>query len=111
MNNIFGLLYDTLFQNARPFLYTRKNYPVNAIIRLPHFQNGNSLGKETFLALSADNQARNYDIEYPNLYPSWPTLKSKWSSCSKMKRWVIYAHTNLPLSVVVRLPHPRSGDS
>ena len=40
-------------------IYT--NLPVNAIIRLPHPRSGDTQGQETFLALSADKQTRNYD--------------------------------------------------
>ena len=36
---------------------------MNAIVRLPHPQSGDSQGQETFLAPSADKQTRNYDIE------------------------------------------------
>ena len=34
---------------------------MNAIVRLPHPQSGDSQGQETFLAHSADTQTRNYD--------------------------------------------------
>ena len=40
-------------------IYT--NLLVNAIVRLPHLQSGDSQGQETLLANSADNQTRNYD--------------------------------------------------
>ena len=34
---------------------------MNAIVRLPHPRSGDTQGQETFLALSADKQTRNYD--------------------------------------------------
>ena len=88
-------------------IYT--NLPVDVIVRLPHPRSGDSQGQETFLAPSADKQTRNYDTEWSNHHPSLSTLRSKGLSRSKMKWWAIY--TNLPVDVIVRLPHPRSGDS
>ena len=85
------------------------NLPVDVILRLPPPRNGNSQGQETFLSPSGDKQTRNYDIECSNHHPSLSTLKQKGLSCSKMKWLAIY--TNLPMDVIVRLPHPRSGDS
>ena len=35
------------------------------IVRPPHPRSGDSQGQETFLALSADKQTRNYDIRVP----------------------------------------------
>ena len=64
-------------------IYT--NLPVNVIVRLPHPRSGDSQGQETFLAPSADNQTRNYDIECSNHHPSLSTLKPKGLSRSKMK--------------------------
>ena len=40
------------------------------IVRLPHPRSGDSQGKETFLAPSADKQTRNYDTGCSNLYLS-----------------------------------------
>ena len=88
-------------------IYT--NLPVDVIVSLPHPRSGDSQGQETFLAPSADKQTRNYDMECPNHHPSLSTLRPKGLSCSKMKWQAIY--TNLPVDVIVRLPHPRSGDS
>ena len=59
---------------------------MDVIVRLPHPQSGDSQGgQETFLAPSADKQARNYDIECSNHHPSLTTLRSKGLSRSKMK--------------------------
>ena len=41
------------------YIYICTNLPVNAIVRLPHPQSGDSQGQETFLAPSADKQTRN----------------------------------------------------
>ena len=46
------------------YIYT--NFPVNAIVRLPHPWSGDSQGQETFLARSADKQTRNHDTECLN---------------------------------------------
>ena len=67
-----------------------------------------SQGQETFLALSADKQTCNWDIECSNHHSSLSTLRPKGLSHSKMKWWAIY--TNLPKNIIVRLPHPGSGD-
>ena len=91
------------------YIYMYTNLPVNAIVALPYPRRGDSQGQETFLTPSANRQTRNYDTECSNHHPSLPTLRSKGLSRSKMKRWAIY--TNLPVSDLVRLPHPRSGDS
>ena len=40
-------------------IYT--HLPVDVIVRLPHPWSEDSHGQETFLALSADKQTRNYD--------------------------------------------------
>ena len=85
------------------------NLPVDVIFRLPHPRNGNRQGQETFLAPSPDKQTRHYDIECSKHHPWLSTLRRKGFSVSKMKRWAIY--TNLPVDVIVRLPHPRMGDS
>ena len=86
-----------------------KNLKVDIIVRHPHPRIGNSQGQKTFLAASAEKQTRNYDIGCPNHHPSLSTLSPKGLSRRKMKWWAIYA--NLPVHVIVRLPHPRSGDS
>ena len=88
-------------------IYT--NLPMDVIVRLPHTESGYSQSQQTFLASSADKLTRNYDIECPNHHPSLSTLRPKGMSSSKMKWWAIY--TNFPVDVIVKLPHPRSGDS
>ena len=88
---------------------THTNIPVAVIVRLLHPRIGDSQGQETFLALSANKQTPNYDIECSNHHPSLSTLRPECLSHSKMKWWAI--HTNLPLDVIVKLPHPRSGHS
>ena len=85
------------------------NLPVDDKVRLPHPRSGNSQGQERFLAPSADKQTRNYHVECSNNRPSVSTLRPKRLSHSKMKWWAI--HTNLPLDVIVKLPHPWSGHS
>ena len=55
------------------------------IVRLPHPRSGDSQGKETFLAPSADKQTRNYDTGCSNHHPSLSTLRPKGLSRSKMK--------------------------
>ena len=82
---------------------------MDVIVRLPHPQSGDTQGQETFLASSADKPTYNYDIECPNHHPSSSNLRPKGLSRSKMKWWVI--NTNLPMDVLFRLPHPRSGHS
>ena len=47
--------------------------------------------------------------ECSNHHRSLSTLRSKGLSCSRMKWLPIY--TNLPGNAIVRLPHPRSGDT
>ena len=86
-----------------------KNFPVDVILILPHLHSGDSQGKETFLAPSVNNQTRNFDRECSNHHPSLSTLRSKGLSRSKMKWWAIY--TNIPVDIIVRLPHPQIGDS
>ena len=85
-----------------------RNWPVDVIVRLPHPRSGDSQGQETFLSRSADKPTRNYDIEYANHHPYVSNLTPKGLSRSKMKWLPIYR--NLPIDVLVRLPHPRSGD-
>ena len=48
------------------YIYAHTNLPVNAIVRLPHLQNGESQGQETSLAPSADKQTCNHDTECSN---------------------------------------------
>ena len=86
-----------------------RSSPVDVIVRLPHPWRGDRQGQETFLAPSADKQSRHYDIEGSKHSPWLSTLGSKGFSLSKMKRWAIYK--NLPVNVIIRLPHPRRGDS
>ena len=88
-------------------IYT--NLTVDVIVRLPNPRCRDSQGHETFLAASADDLTRNYDIECPNLQPSLSTLRPMRLSRSKMKWWAIY--TNLSLDAIVRLPHRGSRDS
>ena len=88
-------------------IYT--NIPVDVIVRLTHAQSGERQGQETFLASSAEKQTRNYDIECPNHHPSLSTQRPKGLSRRKTKWWAI--HTNLPMDVIVRLPHRQCGDS
>ena len=57
-----------------------KNFPGNAIVRLPHCRSGDSQGQETFLAPSANKQTRNYkarwcSIHHPHLSLSTPRSK------------------------------------
>ena len=82
---------------------------MDVIVRLPHPRIGDSQGQKTFLAPSADKETRKYDIERSNHHPSLSTLRPKGLSRSKMKWWAI--GTNLPMDVIVRLPHRQCGDS
>ena len=52
-------------------------FNINVIVRPPYPRIGESQGKKTFLALSADKQNRNYDTEGSNHHPSLSTLMSK----------------------------------
>ena len=58
-------------------IYIYINLPVNTIVRLPHFESGDSQGQETFLALSADKQTCNYDTRVlkPPSLPINPKVK------------------------------------
>ena len=87
----------------------RTNLPVDVIVRLPHPQSGDSQGQELFLARSADEETRDYDIECSNHHPSLSTQRPKELSRSNMKSWAIYRY--LKMDVIVRLPHSGSGDS
>ena len=91
--------------NGEPY----KNIRVDVIVRLPHRRSGDSMNQETFLAPSADKQTRNYHIECSNHHPSLSNLRPNGLGRSKMKWWAISA--KLPVDVIVRLPHPRSGYS
>ena len=86
-----------------------RNLPVDVIVRLPHPRRGDSKGQETFLAPPAYKQTRHYDIECSKHHPWLSTLRPEELSLSKMKWWDIY--TDLPVDVIVRLPHLRRGDS
>ena len=86
-------------------LYT--NLPENVIVRLTHTRIEKSQRQKTFLAPSADKQTRKYDIECSNHHPSLRNLTTKGLSRSKMKS----LYKNLPVDVIIRLRHPRSGDS
>ena len=88
-------------------IYT--NLPVDVIVRLPHPRCGDSQGNGTFLAPSADKPTRKCAIECSNHHPSLSTQRSKGLSRSEIKWWAVC--TNLPADVIVRLPHPWSGDS
>ena len=81
----------------------------HVIARLTHPWSTDRQRQETFLESSVDKQTRNYDLKCCNHHPFKSTLKSKWLISSKIKQWAIY--TNLPVIVIVRLPHPLSGDS
>ena len=85
-----------------------RNLPMDVIVRLPHPRSGDSQVQETFLAPSANKSTRNYDIECSNHHPSLSTLSPKGLSCRKMRWWTIY--TNLPVDLILRLPHPRCQD-
>ena len=67
------ILYVYLYIYIYIYIYIQiyANLPVNAIVRLPHPRSGNNLGQETFLALSADKQTRNYDTECSNPIPPY----------------------------------------
>ena len=86
-----------------------KNFPVDVIVRLSHPRSRDSQGGGMFLALSADKPTCNYDTEGSNHHPFLSITRPKGLSHKKMKWWAIY--TNLPMEVIVRLPHPRGRDS
>ena len=88
-------------------IYT--NLPMDVIVRIPHPQSGHSQGQKTFLATSAVQHTRNYDIECSNYCPSLSTLTPNGLSRSKRKWRAI--HKNIPVDVIVRLPHSWSADS
>ena len=98
-----------LSRSKRKWWAIHRNIPVHVIVRLPHPRSGYSENQETFLALSADKQTLNYDRDFSNYHPSLSTLMGKGLRRSKMKWWAMY--TNIPVDVIVRLPHPGSGDS
>ena len=82
---------------------------MDVIFRLPHPRIGNSQRYKTLSAPSADKQTQKYDIECSNHHPSLSNLRPNGLSRSKLKWWDIYK--NLPVDVIVRLPHPWSGNS
>ena len=84
-----------------------RNFPVDVLVRLPDPQSGDIQGQETFLTPSSDKPTCNYDIDCSNHHPSSSNLRPKGFSCSQMKWWAI--NTDLPMDVIFRLPHPRSG--
>ena len=88
-------------------IYT--DLPISDIVTLTHSWSGDNQGQVTVLAPSADKETCNYDTECSNHHPSISTLTSTGLSHSKIKSSAIY--TNLPLSDIIRLPHPPSGDS
>ena len=85
-----------------------RNLARDVIVRLPHLRIGDNQWQETFLAPSAYKQTRNYDIECSNHHRFLSTLRLKKLSQSKMKWWAIYK--NIPVGVIIRLRHPRSGE-
>ena len=99
----------TLSQKKMKWWAMYTNLPLNLIVELPHLRRGDSAVQEIFLAPSTKKQTCNHDIEYSNHHPYLSTLGSQRLSRSKMKWWSIY--TNLQLIAIVRLPHPRKGDS
>ena len=100
---------EGLFHSKMKWCTICRYLPVDLIVRLPHQRSGDSQGHKTFLALYADKQTGNYDIECSKHHPSLSTQRPKGLRCSKMKWWAIYR--NLPVDVIVRLPHPRIGNS
>ena len=116
--------HDTDCSNHHPFLSTTRlktlcrgnmkwwpiytNLPINAIVRLPHPQSGNTQCQKTFVAPTADNQTWNHDADCSIHHPSLSTPRPKGSCRWKMKWWAIY--TNFPMNAITRLPHPRSRD-
>lgn len=76
---------------------------VNATVRLTNPWSGGDQGQETFLSLFTNNTTRNYDAECSNHHPYLSGLRSKWPGRNKMKKWAMYAHTNLPVNAVFRL--------
>ena len=86
-----------------------KNLPVDVVVRLPLYRSRNSQGQETFWEPSGVKKTHKNDSEWSNHHPSVSTHRPKGLSHSKMKYWAIY--TNLPVDVLVRLPHDRSRDT
>ena len=74
-----------LSRSKLKWLAIYRNLARDVIVRLPHFRIGDNQCEETFLAPSADNQTRNYDIECSNHHPSLSNLRPKGLSRSKMK--------------------------
>ena len=96
-------------RSKKKWLAIYTNLAMDVIVRLSHPRSGDIQNQETFLEPSAEKPTRNYDIECSNHHPSLPNLRPKGLSCSKMKWLPIY--TNLPMDVIVILPHLRSGHS
>ena len=88
-------------------IYT--NLQMDVIVRLNHRRIGDIQGQEMFSAPSADKKTCNYDIVCSNHHPSLSTVTPKGFSHRKGKWWA--THTNILVHVMVRLAHPRSGDS
>ena len=82
---------------------------VSVLVRLPNPLGGDSHDQETILAPSTDKKTLTYDTECSNHNPSLSYLRSKGLSPSKMKWLAIY--TNLQVSVEVRIPNLRGGES
>ena len=78
-------------------------------MRLPYHWSQDNQGQETFLAPSADKKTHNHKMQSSNHHLSLSALRPKGLSRRKIKCRVIY--TNLPVNVIVRLSHPRSGES
>ena len=72
-------IYIYIYTNTQIYKYIQiyTNLPVDVIVRLPHPRSGDSQGQEMFLAPSADNQTRNYDIRVlkPSPLPINPKVK------------------------------------
>ena len=91
------------------WLAIHTNLTVDVIVRLSHPQSWDSQNQETFWAPTAEKPICNYDIEGSKHHPPLSTLSTNELSRSEMKWLTIY--TNLPMDVIVRLPHPWSGNS
>ena len=93
---------------APRLLYTNLSW--NVIVRQLHRRSGDSQGRETFLAPSADKQTRNYDTGCSNHYLS-NHHKALGLSRSKKERWsVIYIQIYQEI-MIVRPPNFQSGES
>ena len=83
------------------YIYACTNLPVNAIVRLPHIWS--TYSQKMFLAPSADKQTRKYDSECSKHYPPINTKVKEVELY--LDEMVSYIYTNLPVNVMVRLPH------